>query len=110
MTTSLLCTQHNANEWQNPLEFIPERFNPNSPYFLKPNGKQRSPYAYMPFMVGGRSCPGQILAMLELKILVAKIITSIDYDIDQELIDNKYARFSLFSHFRLKLKFNKKLE
>ena len=108
--TSVINLHHNSKEWQNPLEFIPERFDPESSYFVRPDGKQRSPYSYLPFMVGSRKCPGQILAMLELRILVAKILTSIDYDIDEELLANKYARFGLFSNFRVKLRFNKKFE
>ena len=106
---NMISLHHNSKEWHRPLEFIPERFDPESPYFVRPDGKQRSPYSYIPFMAGGRKCPGQILALLELKVLVAKILTSIDYDIDEELLANKYARFGLFSNFRVKLRFNKKL-
>ena len=108
--TNIIYIHHNSKEWQSPLEFIPERFDPESPYFLRPDGKQRSPYSYQPFMIGSRKCPGQILAMLELKILVAKILTSIDYDIDEELLQNKYARFGLFSNFKVKLRFNRRYE
>ena len=28
----------NPNEWQDPLSFIPERFDPNSTYFKRPDG------------------------------------------------------------------------
>ena len=108
--TNIIYIHHNSKEWQSPLEFIPERFDPESPYFLRPDGKQRSPYSYLPFMVGSRKCPGQILAMLEFKVLFAKIITSIDYEIDEELLSNKYARFGSFSNFRVKLKFNQRIK
>jgi hypothetical protein len=29
------------DEWIEPEKFIPERFNPNSPYYLTPSGKKR---------------------------------------------------------------------
>ena len=108
--TNIIYVHHNSKEWQKPLEFIPERFDPESPYFVRPDGKPRSPYSFIPFMVGDRKCPGQTLAMLEIKVIAAKILTSIDYDIDEELLKNKYTRFGVLSNFKIKLKLNKRYD
>ena len=65
-----ITTPHNnPNEWINPREFIPERFDPESKYFSKHNGDKRNPYSYIPFSHGNRSCPGQMFALLESKIV-----------------------------------------
>lgn len=53
-----------------PQKFIPERFEPNSP-FQQANS---SPYAYMPFSAGPRNCIGQRFAMLEMKTILASIL------------------------------------
>lgn len=58
-----------------PKQFQPERF-------LE---RQFSPYEYMPFGGGMRRCIGEALAMLELKLVVAEILST--YDI--ELADSR---------------------
>ncbi|CAI2366495.1 unnamed protein product [Moneuplotes crassus] len=93
---------YNSNEWINPMEFIPERFDPDSHYFTTPssNGtKQRSRYSYNPFSTNLRRCPGKNLAMLELKLIVAEFLSKFNYTISPEQISNKYLRFSLRSQF-----------
>jgi cytochrome P450 len=39
-------------EWKEPEKFIPERFDPSSEYFLRPDGKKRKPLAFIPFLAG----------------------------------------------------------
>lgn len=54
---------YNPREWQEPKRFIPERFDPESEYFLKPGQvgnpesgqKARSPYSWMSFSQGMRN-------------------------------------------------------
>jgi cytochrome P450 len=45
--------------WKEPESFIPERFDRESDYYKQPNGEKRSTAAFMPFLVGNRSCFGQ---------------------------------------------------
>ena len=46
---------HNdPDEWIEPSKFVPERFDPNSPYYKRPDGGKRSPLAFNPFLGGQR--------------------------------------------------------
>uniref|UniRef100_A0A7S4JM71 Uncharacterized protein n=1 Tax=Odontella aurita TaxID=265563 RepID=A0A7S4JM71_9STRA len=56
--------------WQDPLEFIPERWIEND------SGKKEKPhrFAYLPFGAGGRNCIGQHFALLEAKLVLAPMI------------------------------------
>lgn len=49
---------YNTKEWQRPAEFLPERWNPESPLYLTPAGKKRHAYSFVPFNGGRRSCIG----------------------------------------------------
>ncbi|XP_063687097.1 cholesterol 24-hydroxylase-like [Bolinopsis microptera] len=53
--------------WENPHEFNPERFAPEAK-------RNITRFTYMPFMLGQRTCIGQHFAMLEMKIVIAKIV------------------------------------
>lgn len=52
--------------WQNPNDFIPERF--------LAEGAKVNPFAYVPFSAGSRNCIGQRFAMLEMKSVLSKIL------------------------------------
>ena len=107
MSISLAGLHYNKKEWQKPLEFIPERFDPDSKYFKTPEGQSRDPLSFVPFSYGARKCPGQVLAMLELKIFVSNFILSVDYSVDPDLLANDFARLSNYSNFKLKIKLDK---
>lgn len=68
---SILTQHYSPTNWFEPQKFIPERFDPENIYFLTPDGKTRDPLAYIPFSFGTRSCPGQALAKLEVKVMVS---------------------------------------
>lgn len=47
---------YNTDEWHEPLNFIPERFDPTSEYYTRPkDGKPRDSLSYSPFSLGARS-------------------------------------------------------
>ena len=101
---------HNNEEWHNPTEFIPERFDPESKYFFKPGTKEsRDPKSYVPFTFGIRNCAGQTLAKLEAKVILSRIVTCVEYEIDKSLLENETARFNIFSQMTIKGKITKKL-
>ena len=54
-------------EWKNPNDFIPERFDMNSEWALKPDGLKRNPLAFTAFLGGQRICLGKTFAELTLK-------------------------------------------
>jgi len=59
---------HNPKYWTNPSEFKPERF--KTDYNKK---------AFVPFGVGARSCIGEMLAKVELKVILALFIKNFDF-------------------------------
>jgi len=54
-------------EWAEPSKFIPERFDPESKYALRPDGKKRNPLGLTPFLGGHRVCLGKTFAEITLK-------------------------------------------
>ena len=98
----ILSAHYNKEEWIDPFKFIPERFDSGSKYFLKPNSdKPRSPHSFVAFSQGSRSCPGQTLAMLELKVILSYILCKIDYEIDQKMLDRDDIGFAIASNIEL---------
>lgn len=53
---------HNIEEWQEPEKWIPDRFNPESKYYLTPGGKRRNAVSFSPFLGGKRVCLGKTFA------------------------------------------------
>jgi cytochrome P450 len=109
MKKDLFIPHYDEAEYFKPREFIPERFDPESEYFPKPNsgGKARRPYSYIPFSYGIRACPGQSFSMLELKIAVAYLLTHIDYDVPQTLLDDEYVGWAVCTPYELPMTITK---
>ncbi|CDW80978.1 cytochrome p450 [Stylonychia lemnae] len=68
----------NPQEWQQPSKFIPERFDPESPYYLTPDGKKRKPNSFSPFLGGRRICLGKTFAENIAKCVIPIIISELD--------------------------------
>ena len=73
------------DEWKDCLEFIPERFDPHSEYYLRPDGKKRNPLSYNPFLGGQRICLGKTFAEITLKYALPLYHHFFDF----ELVDEK---------------------
>ena len=64
---SIYLSQRHKQYWSDPENFIPERFNSEE-------NRTRLPYTYLPFGGGGRNCIGMAFAMVETKLVLARII------------------------------------
>ena len=87
MRVNIIGAHFNPQQWKEPHRFLPERFNPDSEYFLTPAGKKRHPFAFCPFSFGPRACVGQNMAMMELKVFVAFMLLRVNYEIPQAQLD-----------------------
>jgi cytochrome P450 family 4 subfamily B polypeptide 1 len=97
ITVGIHCLHNDPTQWQKPREFIPERFDPLSKYFLTPSGEKRDPINFLPFSVGARNCIGQNLAMTEGKVLSALVALSFDFEFPEELTKKKDVSWSFGS-------------
>ncbi len=67
MLISPYLVHRNAEYWQNPAAFDPDRFLPEAV-------KARPRYAYLPFSAGPRVCIGKAFAMIETKLILATLL------------------------------------
>lgn len=101
----VLASHYNTEQFPEPYEFRPERFDPSSELFIA----NKHPFAYIPFSFNARKCPGMILALIEIKAILAYMMTKIEYEIDQKLLDDINVRYGIFTNFKLPMKIIKKL-
>ena len=64
----MLHLHRNIKEWKKPEIYIPERFDPQSEWYLRPDGTKRHPMAFIPFAVGKRNCIGKTFAEIVVRI------------------------------------------
>ena len=79
----------------------PEIWGPDA-YDFKPDrfangisGACKLPYLYMPFGMGPRVCLGQNLAMIELKIIIALIVTNFSFSLSPNYLHSPAGRLVL---------------
>ncbi|CDW86900.1 cytochrome p450 [Stylonychia lemnae] len=61
---------HNSDQWVENEQYIPERFDPSSKYYLTPAGTPRHPTSFIPFIGGKRVCLGKTFAEYAFKTIV----------------------------------------
>lgn len=60
---------HDPDIFFQPEKFIPERFNSKNKY---------NAFSYIPFSAGQRNCIGQRFAMLEMKTVIVKVLSTFE--------------------------------
>lgn len=71
-------------QWINPLEFNPDRFDPSSPAYKRPDGRARNPLAFTPFLGGKRNCLGQTLVYTTARIVLPIVYSAFDFELPAE--------------------------
>ncbi|CAN7942571.1 unnamed protein product, partial [Ixodes hexagonus] len=64
---NIFSLHRNPNSFSDPESYIPERF-------MSQELMNRHPFSYLPFSGGPKNCLGQRFAMLELKLILAKVL------------------------------------
>ncbi|CAI2365373.1 unnamed protein product [Moneuplotes crassus] len=101
MKHDYLSGSFNEKSYLRPMEFIPDRFNPESEFYQESvkSGVSPEPYSKRFFGMGTRRCPGQSFGVLQCKLIIAYLVSSMDYEVDSDLLSNDYAGFGLGGNF-----------
>ncbi|XP_069109522.1 cytochrome P450 4B1-like [Argopecten irradians] len=75
LSCAIYSVHQNPAVWNNPQEFIPERFS-------KENATKMDSFAFIPFAAGPRNCIGQTFAMNEEKVTIARILHKYTFELD----------------------------
>jgi cytochrome P450 len=79
-TINISYLHRNPEQWQRPLEFLPDRFDHLSPLYLTPSGKKRHPMSFGPFLGGRRICIGKTFAENMAKCILAVLYGSVRFE------------------------------
>lgn len=101
----LISSKFDETHFLNPDEYIPERFDVDSEFYKKSKKMGKTPEAYSvrAFSVGNRACPGQSLAMLESKVMLAFFVSFMNWKFTQEDLDNTGFGFGIGTDFHPKV-------
>ncbi|KAL4233196.1 hypothetical protein ACF0H5_007880 [Mactra antiquata] len=75
MWVNIYAIHHNEDIWTNNMLFDPERFDAE-------HRDDHDVYGFVPFSVGSRNCIGQVFAMNEIKINIAKVVQRYEVVVD----------------------------
>ena len=76
--------QQDPKQWREPTAFKPERFDPRSDWYKKPDGGKRNPHSYVPFLGGVRICLGKTFAEMVIKISIPLWFHFFDFEFADE--------------------------
>ena len=79
-SVSMFHLHNNPQEWIKPEVFIPERFDPDSPYFLTPKGTKRNPFSFSPFLGGSRICIGKTFIEAVSKLTTPVLLANFTFE------------------------------
>ncbi|XP_021365497.1 cytochrome P450 4F5-like [Mizuhopecten yessoensis] len=78
MSIGVYSVHHNPTVWENPHQFIPQRFS-------KENTAKADSFSFIPFSAGPRNCIGQTFAMNEEKVTIARILHKYTLEADPKV-------------------------
>lgn len=81
LVISPLVTHKMASLYKDPLTFNPERFT-HDDIFTSRHLDNDKPYAWFPFGLGRRDCPGRKMALQEAMLTLIKLVDKFDFTID----------------------------
>lgn len=79
MTINIYGLHRNNKQWQRPHDFLPDRFDPASSFYLTPSGTKRHPMSFLPFNGGKRICFGKTFVEMVLKVFCVMMATEFDF-------------------------------
>jgi benzoate 4-monooxygenase len=82
ISAPLKALHHDSRLFSEPQTFVPERWIPDENVF--PGERQNLKDYVLPFSLGGRACIGRNLAYMELSIVVAALVLSFEWSLDEE--------------------------
>lgn len=93
----LITPKFDENHFLQPYDFIPERHDFESEFYKKSKeaGKLPDVYSIRYFGHGKRNCPGQTLALLEMKIFVAYVVTHLEIEFNQKDLQKEGIGFGM---------------
>ena len=88
---------HNEEQWGPEHDkYIPERFDPSSKYYKRPDGKPRSHHAFTPFLGGARICLGKTFAETVAKKMISLILKFYELEHCDTYLKKKVALYDLW--------------
>lgn len=95
--------------WLHSKDFIPERFDMDSDFYKQSlaAGKNKNSYSRRTFSHGARNCPGQTLALLEMRIILLFFLMHTDYEVDEAFLTKEGVGFGLATDLELEIKVKK---
>ena len=87
---SIYHLHNNPDEWIQPECFIPERFDPESPYYLTPKGTKRNPFSFSPFLGGSRICIGKTFVEAISKLTLPVLLTHFLFELPDGISTDTY--------------------
>ena len=96
ITLNIAYLQTNPKHWIQAEDYIPERFDPTSEYYLRPDGKKRHPMSFGPFLGGRRICLGKTFAESIVKCKMAMLVALLDFTFVKEEVKNDKRPYTMF--------------
>ena len=81
---------YDPKQWKEPSKFVPERFDSQSDWFKRPDGGQRNPLTFSPFLGGRRICIGKTFAEVTIRFTIPILLHHLQYEfLNKDQLINK---------------------